>query len=170
MTPRLAKPNKELSAKSSAENVSGLSSRTWLRREYREKGRTQEDIASELNCTQPAVHKALKKHGIPARSVGRAKQFDETMSDMASQFVRITDELTAQLLIDVERYEDGQDDGGVSDLSIINRRVEPVMEAGAFPSEWWATSRFLIELASSSLLCAMKKRVGKTFDTSDDDH
>ena len=48
-----------------------LDSPEWLRREYSDLGRTQEDIANELGCALRTVQLALERHGIPRRAQGR---------------------------------------------------------------------------------------------------
>lgn len=40
----------------------------WLEREYVQKGRSGQDIATELGCSRPTVLTALRRHGLPVRS------------------------------------------------------------------------------------------------------
>lgn len=120
----------------------------WLRVEYEERGRTQQDIARQLGCHQSNVQRWLRRHGIATRPVGprprspRTSIVDETFSELA----QIVDEMVSGLECDRKNHSPSYE--------LIAQRVRTVSEASMQHDEPWMKRCVLIELARAALLRA----------------
>ena len=56
-----------------------LQDRAWLEQHYRENLESAKEIADSIGCSEPAINKALRRHGIPTipavvRRIARARR------------------------------------------------------------------------------------------------